>query len=47
MKFQRSTLILAVIAIMLAGGVYVFEIRGKARQEEIQAKHGENNYSNH
>jgi len=38
MKFQRSTLVLAVIAIMLAGGVYIFEIRGKARQEEIQAK---------
>jgi ribosomal protein L23 len=38
MKFQRSTVILAVIAIMLAGGVYIFEIRGKAQREEIQAK---------
>jgi ribosomal protein L23 len=38
MKFQRSTLILAIAAIILAGGVYIFEIRGKARQEEIQAK---------
>lgn len=38
MKFQQSTLILMIIAMVLAGGVYVFEIRGKDQQERIQAK---------
>ncbi|MBE9145045.1 DUF4340 domain-containing protein [Planktothrix mougeotii] len=38
MKFQRSTLILMTLALGLAGFVYVFEIRGKTQQEEIQAK---------
>ncbi len=38
MKFQRSTLILMALALALGGFVYVFEIRGKTQQEEIQAK---------
>ena len=38
MKFQRSTLILMTLALGLAGFVYVFEIRVKTQQEEIQAK---------
>lgn len=38
MKLQQSTRILMIIALVLAGSVYVVEIRGKSQQQEIQAR---------
>ncbi len=37
MKFQRSTLILMLVALGLAGYVYVFEVQRTSQQQEIQA----------
>ena len=38
MKIQRTTLILVLIAFALGGFVYLYEIRGKQQQAEIQKK---------
>ncbi|EKD08029.1 hypothetical protein SPLC1_S300490 [Arthrospira platensis C1] len=38
MKLQQSTRILMIIALVLAGGVYVVEIRGKSQQQQVQAR---------
>lgn len=37
MKFQRSTLILMLVALGLAGYVYVFEVQQTSQQQKIQA----------
>ncbi len=38
MKLQRSTVILMISALALMGFVYIFEIQGKVKQEQVKAK---------
>lgn len=38
MKLKRSTVILMITALALTGFVYIFEIQGKVKQEQVKAK---------
>lgn len=38
MKLQRSTVALMIAALALTGFVYIFEIQGKVKQEQVKAK---------
>lgn len=38
MKLQKTTWVLLTVAILLGGGVYLYETVGKPHQEEVQAK---------
>jgi hypothetical protein len=38
MKLKKSTLILLTIAILFAGGIYIYEFFGKSHQEQIESE---------